>query len=482
MDKSKRTWLLLAGLVAGMWANAQQMSEREIQSQVRIATTNCKGAVDSGSLTAQISSLNTLVAKAPEHAELKKVLQFCSDELTKKLAQEDQLQAEAVSDFRRGAMDEARTKFTQLATRKTRHVVEAQRYLRSIPSGAVATAPAPASNQDFKDLDTAKSLLNVGDLAKAKTILERLVAKQGTLAPEAAALLDKIKEKERNLQLLQRAYAALNKGNYTEAQQLSQQIERSDSKFSQLANLQSQIARAMSTGVPAGAAPARPAEETKTAASTPEGAILNQSNIKINLGDLEGARVMLQDAEFQYPQSSAIRAQLQKVRDLQAQKQKTALAEQLVAEARTLITRHQYEVAQRRLYSAMQAAPDRTDIRPLLSQVNAAMLKAGKAAEPAAADLQEGIRGFYSGEFATARSKLDHYVKEKGKLTALAYFYLGATASAEYLLEGEKDRDKERQAGEYFAKVQQSKGRFEPPKDWISPRIMAMYDRASSRP
>lgn len=99
-----------------------------------------------------------------------------------------------------------------------------------------------------------------------------------------------------------------------------------------------------------------------------------------------------------------------------------------------------------------------------------------KAAQDAL--LLGAIREFYSGHFSHADDLLQQYVREPGDQRALAYFYEGAIACTDYYLSGAKDRQKQARAREFFLKTSQVNGYFTPPREWISPKIVDMYEKA----
>lgn len=87
------------------------------------------------------------------------------------------------------------------------------------------------------------------------------------------------------------------------------------------------------------------------------------------------------------------------------------------------------------------------------------------------------IREFYAGHFNRADYLLKHYLEQSTNRKALAYFYEGAIACTDYFLTGAKDQQEQARAREFFFKASQADGHFTPPRDWISPKIIDMFEK-----
>ncbi len=94
--------------------------------------------------------------------------------------------------------------------------------------------------------------------------------------------------------------------------------------------------------------------------------------------------------------------------------------------------------------------------------------------------LEYAIREFYADHFPHADQLLEQYMGQSGKYKALAYFYRGAIVCTDYFLTGAKNQQKESLAREFFSKARQADGRFTPPRDWISPKIIEIYDKTTA--
>lgn len=91
--------------------------------------------------------------------------------------------------------------------------------------------------------------------------------------------------------------------------------------------------------------------------------------------------------------------------------------------------------------------------------------------------LEDAIREFYAGNLPRADKLLEQYVGQRANLRALAYFYRGAIACADYFLTGANNQQKEALAREFFSKARQADRRFTPPSDYISPKIIEIYEK-----
>jgi tetratricopeptide (TPR) repeat protein len=94
--------------------------------------------------------------------------------------------------------------------------------------------------------------------------------------------------------------------------------------------------------------------------------------------------------------------------------------------------------------------------------------------------LLNALREFYAGHLPRADQLLEQYVGQEGSHKALAYFYRGAILCTDDFLTGAKDQEKQRQAREFFSKARQADGRFSPSGDWVSPRIIAIYEKTAT--
>ncbi len=436
---------VVAALLAAELGRAQQASRASLDAKFRAATQACREATDSGSLRIALGNLDTIAAQDPNYPNLKTRQEQCQEEYKKQLNAEELLFEQAKQLYNRGAYDDAKTKFQSLVNRNTAHAAAAKNYLSLIANAAspgTAGGPAAASEKDFKDLEDGKRHYLAKNYSRARQLLQPLVGKAGTGA-EAKKYLDLMESQENNMSLIQKGIQARLQKRCQEALNFFLQIQQTDPNFY---GLRQEISKAQEClGTPAATAtPATPAAPAAEPASKKSEAAIKEQ-------------------------------------------EKNDRIERWVKQGEALLARKEFVLAQLRFRSALREAPDDEDIRKLLRQAEAGMKQAGQtdAAARAAAVaslLADGIRDFYAGNLSAAGPLFEQYISENGKLKAVAYFYLGAAACTEYYLEGEKNQARAAQAQRYFSKVRQADARFDPPRDWISPKIMAMYERTRIGP
>ncbi|MGZ4826254.1 MAG: hypothetical protein ACXVY9_02740 [Terriglobales bacterium] len=105
--------------------------------------------------------------------------------------------------------------------------------------------------------------------------------------------------------------------------------------------------------------------------------------------------------------------------------------------------------------------------------------QAGLTAEESA--LADAISGYYRGEYQQAGSKLASYAGD-GPKKALALFYLGACELSQYFLATPANSPKElyERAVEHFRAAHKAAPSFAPPVQYISPRVLKIYNEAGS--
>jgi hypothetical protein len=105
--------------------------------------------------------------------------------------------------------------------------------------------------------------------------------------------------------------------------------------------------------------------------------------------------------------------------------------------------------------------------------------QAGLSADDSA--LAEAISGYYRGEYQESGSKLASYAGD-GPKKALALFYLGACELSQYFLAAPANSPKELydRALEHFRASRKAAPSFAPPVQYISPRVLKIYNEAGS--
>ncbi len=103
---------------------------------------------------------------------------------------------------------------------------------------------------------------------------------------------------------------------------------------------------------------------------------------------------------------------------------------------------------------------------------------------PATSDesLRAGLQAYFRGEYSQAETSLSDYLTNKGAKQQLAYFFRGASHSAQYFLSGEKDSQEKNLALQDFRDLKRLAASFQPPEGYVSPKILALYREAVGAP
>lgn len=96
--------------------------------------------------------------------------------------------------------------------------------------------------------------------------------------------------------------------------------------------------------------------------------------------------------------------------------------------------------------------------------------------------LRAGLTAFFNGEYDHAEHSLSDYLSGKGSKQQLAYFFRGAAHSALFFLSGEKENKEKSLALEDFRALKGQGGQFQPPTNYVSPKILAVYREAVGAP
>ena len=147
------------------------------------------------------------------------------------------------------------------------------------------------------------------------------------------------------------------------------------------------------------------------------------------------------------------------------------VARQLVAEAHESISARQYSTAVEKLKMAEILDPANSDVASIL-----------KAAQDKADEqpLRLGLEAYFQGKYDDAERQFGQYVDNHGRKVALAYFFRGASHASRYFLSGEKDAQQKELALADFRSSQKNAQQFQPPKDFVPPKILALYSQSVS--
>ncbi len=101
------------------------------------------------------------------------------------------------------------------------------------------------------------------------------------------------------------------------------------------------------------------------------------------------------------------------------------------------------------------------------------------ATEPTEPILRAGLHEYFEGKFDDAERDLSDYLNKNGSKRALAFFFRGATRSTRYYLSGQKDQPQKDLALADFRALKEHAAQFDPPKKFVSPQILAIYNEAT---
>lgn len=99
-------------------------------------------------------------------------------------------------------------------------------------------------------------------------------------------------------------------------------------------------------------------------------------------------------------------------------------------------------------------------------------------AEPAEPILRAGLQEYFEGRWDDAERDLSDYLNKNGSKRALAFFFRGATHSTRYYLSGQKDQPQKDLALADFRALKEQAAQFDPPKKFVSPQILAIFNEA----
>jgi len=281
------------------------------------------------------------------------------------------------------------------------------------------------AQQDILDLQNARDYFTKGQLDDAKKICDRLATKSGPVATDALDLLNQIQVRRASEQVVNQVEEDARHGECQQAAALLQGIHQRDPSHPGLSIIDDAVQRCKS------AAP--------VAAPTPPA--LQQGITLFNNGEYEKALRSFKSQRSANPPLLQLQEWIDKAtRALEAERRETPAKPAAVA-------------------------------RPKSQEKDRASQEAV---------LADAIHEFYAGNLPHAEQELEQYVAEPGTHQALAYFYQGAIACTNYFLAGAKDDQQESQARDFFSKARQADGGFTPPGDFVSPKIMKVYQETAA--
>lgn len=154
---------------------------------------------------------------------------------------------------------------------------------------------------------------------------------------------------------------------------------------------------------------------------------------------------------------------------VQSEKDPRLVAQQLVSEASTEMNGGQYSAAVDKLETAKILDPANHDV-PILLQTAQEKLDE----QP----LRLGLEAYFTGQYEQAEQQFDVYAASHGRKIALAYFFRGATHASRYFLSGEQDVRQRELAIADFRSLSNYARQFQPPTQYVSPKILILYSQA----
>ena len=146
------------------------------------------------------------------------------------------------------------------------------------------------------------------------------------------------------------------------------------------------------------------------------------------------------------------------------------VAQQWVIDAQAAMSIRQYSTAVQKLEVAERLDPTNRDARLLLTQARELA-----AEQP----LRAGLEAYFQGKYEEAEHLLTDYLNSNnGHKRAVAYFFRGANHATRYFLSGEQDAQQRGLALDDFRTLRKEAREFQPPKKFVSSKILSLYAKA----
>ena len=363
-------------------------------------------------------ALKQIEKESPGYKDVHTYLNPACDSAKRTYEQEERLYQEGLELFKQGQLDEAKQKFTQgrsLLLRHPKYRGEMDGYLKQIDTRM----------QEEILYQQAVQMFNEGRDAEASIQFEQIEKAKGARADDARSYLERLKQRredavrkkaaENDQQAFDEAAKAFNNKHYPDAKARFQALVQNGSPH------------------------------------TAE------------------AQSYLQRIDAAVREEAAARENAKKT-VIESGKDPRQVAQQLIAEARADTSRGQYAAAVEKLKTAEMLDPASHDIAPLLETAQEMVDQ-----EP----LRLGLEAYFAGNYDQAEQQLGLYVANHGRKIALAYFFRGATRASRYFLSGERDTQQRDLAVADFRALQKDARQFQPPKQYISPKIISLYSQSA---
>jgi hypothetical protein len=377
-------------------------------------------------------------------------------------ALEQRLFDEGVNLLQGNHFDDARLKFTQaskLVLKHPKYRAQIDGYLKQIDQ-------MEARAREEAQFQQAVELFNEGKDDEATKQFAKIELGKGSKADEARTYLLRIKQRNED-SIWNRAVDSFGKGDYATARPLFEEFVRSNGKHA--AEAQNYLVR-----IKAFESDQQAFEDAVKAFNA-----RRYTDAKPRFQDLSrkggphaaDAQSYLQRIDAIMKEDAAVRETAKKkVAEGQDPQQ---VARQLVAEAQGDMSTRQYSFAIEKLKMAEILDPANRDAPALL-----------KTAQEQADEqpLRQGLEAYFQGKYVEAETQLGQYIDNHGSKVALAYFFRGATHASRYFLSGEKDKQQKDLALRDFHALKSNSQRFQPPRDYVPPKIIALYSESVSTP
>lgn len=363
-------------------------------------------------------ALKQIEKESPGYKDVHTYLNPACDSAKRTYEQEERLYQEGLELFKQGQLDEAKQKFTQgrsLLLRHPKYRGEMDGYLKQIDTRMQEEILYQQAVQMFNEGRDAEASIQFGQIEKAK----------GARADDARSYLERLKQRredavrkkaaENDQQAFDEAAKAFNNKHYPDAKARFQALVQNGSPH------------------------------------TAE------------------AQSYLQRIDAAVREEAAARENAKKT-VIESGKDPRQVAQQLIAEARADTSRGQYAAAVEKLKTAEMLDPANHDIAPLLETAQEMVDQ-----EP----LRLGLEAYFAGNYDQAEQQLGLYVANHGRKIALAYFFRGATRASRYFLSGERDTQQRDLAVADFRASQKDARQFQPPKQYVSPKIISLYSQST---
>jgi len=368
---------------------------------------------------------------------------------------EEKLYNEGLALFKQQQFDDAKQKFGQginLVLKHPKYRTQMQDYLGQID----------ARSGEESGYQQAVQLFNEGKDDEAAKRFSQIAQGKGTHAEEARAYLGRIKDRRED-STWSRAADLFTKNDLAAARPLLEEVVRMNGKhageaqhdldqFSEREGEQRTFNEAVKAFN----------EKRYPAASSAFQQLIDKGGAHVS-----EAQAYMKRIDSTRKEDTAVREEAKKV-TLTGRDPKQ-VAQQFVVEAQTAIANKQYVSAAEKLKTAELLDPGNKDAPSLLSQAEQLVEE-----QP----LRQGLAAYFEGKYDDAEQHLGEYVENHGSKLALAYFFRGAVHASRYFLSGQKDAHQRDLAFSDFRALPKSSQNFQPPKTFVSPKILDLYAQA----